>query len=519
MKKTAVIYDKWLNSLGGGEVVACRMARILQDYGYEVTFINGKSVEIKAIKDVLGIDMSDITFTSIWNDEVSLKAIAKNKDLFVNLSFIDYSYGYSKKNIYYTHFPTKNYNNLLGYIELNIICPLLAKYIKQIEFIKEPNITTIINKRLAYLLQDTVQMAFSFLPINKIYRLKFSIFFETFSSSLINKFNWKILNSQIIDKKITIDHHHNVIHFFIDIKPKTQTIYLILNLKDNFQERIYLLNPRIFPMFPKIDYFMKKIYEKVNNKLRTGIFIDAKKRIESYQLICANSEFTKKYIYNYLGKDSVVLYPPVRIPNQKRMVESKKERRIVSVGRFFTLGHGKKQEILIKAFKKIYNLGFTDWRLDLIGGVDVDYISKKLIQYLEKRAKGYPIYFHYNLKRKKVEEILFKSTIYWHATGFGENEKTNPVKFEHFGIAPIEAISARCIPILFKGGGLKEIIDIMPFSDKNDYLFSTVDELVNKTIAQINNPVGQIDWDKVNSVLEENFSTEVFKKRFLKLIK
>src|SRR3989344_4668849 len=102
MKKTAVIYDKWLNSLGGGEVVACRMARILQDYGYEVTFINGKSVEIKAIKDVLGIDMSDITFTSIWNDEVSLKAIAKNKDLFVNLSFIDYSYGYSKKNIYYT---------------------------------------------------------------------------------------------------------------------------------------------------------------------------------------------------------------------------------------------------------------------------------------------------------------------------------------------------------------------------------------------------------------------------------
>ena len=59
----------------------------------------------------------------------------------------------------------------------------------------------------------------------------------------------------------------------------------------------------------------------------------------------------------------------------------------------------------------------------------------------------------------------------------------------------------------------------MPFSDKNDYLFSTVDELVNKTIAQINNPVGQIDWDKVNSVLEENFSTEVFKKRFLKLIK
>jgi hypothetical protein len=41
--KTAVIYDKWLSGLGGGEVVACTMARMLKDEGWKVIFITANT--------------------------------------------------------------------------------------------------------------------------------------------------------------------------------------------------------------------------------------------------------------------------------------------------------------------------------------------------------------------------------------------------------------------------------------------------------------------------------------------
>ena len=49
----------------------------------------------------------------------------------------------------------------------------------------------------------------------------------------------------------------------------------------------------------------------------------------------------------------------------------------------------------------------------------------------------------------------------------------DPIKFEHFGIAPIEAISAGCIPVLFNGGGLNEIVGLLGYN-KNLHLFQAL---------------------------------------------
>ena len=51
--KTAVIYDKWLSGLGGGEVVACNVARILKDNGYDVLFLSKDKVPVEKIKSTL----------------------------------------------------------------------------------------------------------------------------------------------------------------------------------------------------------------------------------------------------------------------------------------------------------------------------------------------------------------------------------------------------------------------------------------------------------------------------------
>lgn len=513
--KTAIVYDKWLHTLGGGEVVACHIAKILKDIGYKVIFVCGKKIPLKLIKDKINVDLSGVKFIEIWNDELKLKKIVQEKDLFINISFMDYSYGYAKKNIYYTHFPTEVFNTFKGFISNNIILPILGKYFKPLEFINKTPPQDYKNNRLMSLIEKKVKLGFSYLNPKKIYLLKFSIFFENFYKSLIEEFNFNVENAEVKSKKITVDHHHNVIVFYIYLKPKSETIFLNL-INKNKNEKIYLINPKILILkFP--DFIYKLIYEKINTRLRAGLFINIKERLKSYQKIICYSDFVKKWIKNYWQRDSQVLYPPVDLLFEKYdLSKIKKINWISNVGRFFTLGHGKKQEILIQAFKKLYDQGIKNWQLHLVGGLGNEPSSIKFLQYLKKQAKGYPIHFHINVSKKKVEDVLLKSKIYWHAAGYGENENKTPVKFEHFGIAPIEAISAGCLPILYNGGGTKEVIEKI-FPDKDNYLFSSLDELIKKTKTLINKNKNSNSF-KINNQKLNIFSLRNFKERFINLL-
>jgi len=525
-QKTAVVYDKWLDTLGGGEVVACNMARILKDLGYEVIFVCGKKISPKKIKLTLGIDLSDIKFEEVWNDEAKLRKIVLGKDLFINISFMDYSFGYAKKNIYYTLFPTEPYVNLKGKIFTEIILPLASKIIKPVEFIYEQPLTEIKNGNLAYPLEKPVKIAFSYLDKNKTYVLKFSLFLENFYFNLFNKIDYHIIEAEIINKQIKIDHYHNVIHFYIKIKPQSSTIYLEIIPPQNLKPTHLLEKDKLYLLYPKImnskmpDILYKSVYEKINTRLRAGLFINILERLKSYQLILADSEFTKKWVKNYWKREAEVLYPSVDLLFEKYDLSKNKKRNwICNVGRFFTLGHGKKQEVLIEALKKLYNLGYKDWELHLVGGLGKEPSSLKFAEYLKKQNKGYPIYFHFNVPRKKVEEILLKSKIYWHATGFGEDENIRPIKFEHFGIAPIEAMSTGCVPVLFNGGGLPDTINSVRL-DPNLHLFNTIAELIEKTNYQILHY--QTQSQKINQLydkLTQNYDKKFFRKNFIELIK
>ena len=111
--ETAIIYDKWLSGMGGGEVVACNMATCLRDSGYKVTILSHEKVSPDEIYFKLGIDMKGISFTT----GLSPKPSALNPpDLFINISFMDYSYGIGKRNIYYVHFPSKIRSGLFNYV-------------------------------------------------------------------------------------------------------------------------------------------------------------------------------------------------------------------------------------------------------------------------------------------------------------------------------------------------------------------------------------------------------------------
>lgn len=194
--------------------------------------------------------------------------------------------------------------------------------------------------------------------------------------------------------------------------------------------------------------------------------------------IVCNSKFTKKFIDESYGVNSTVLYPPVDIGVFK---PGSKEKIILSVGRFFSPYHPKNQHVLIEAFKKL-SPSFPNWRLVLIGGIAPEH--RQHLATLEEAAKGLKVTIITDVTIKTLKDHYAKAALYWHATGFGHDLDTDPGKAEHFGITTVEAMSAGCVPIVYKGGGQLEII-----ADGDDgFFWSSVAELIEKTENVIESP-------------------------------
>lgn len=519
--KTAAIYDKWLSQLGGGEMVACTAAKLLRDHGYRVTFITGKEVPAKIIKKKLGIDLKGIEFVTAWNHEAKIKRISYGKDLFVNFSFMDYSKGYAKKNIYYTHFPSKPYKTLGGSILNFILLPAIIRgFIPQEPIEGEVQVSY---NHVVYPLAKRARFSFYYLSPRKTYRLQFKIILAQFSKSFLEKIDTSIEGAKIQNSRVEVDHRNNIVKITSEIIPLESTIYLNVQLQESKEtdtkkenKAFLIYKPQIYHFFNVAGYF-DFLQKRLNSRFRAGLFRNAIKNLFSYDEVLANSEFTKYWIKKYWKREAVVLHPPVHFMSNKRKISpSSKRNWITSVGRFFIKGHGKKQEALIKAFKNLHDKGFKNWELHLIGGASNDAATLNFIQRLKKESAGYPIFLHLNIERGKVKKILIKTRIYWHATGLGENEQKKPILFEHFGIAPLEAITVDCIPLLYNGGGLSEIIRALQLRSEK-HLFSNIDELIRKTIYFMKHD-SNINWQKVYYLLEKNFSEKAFRTKLLEII-
>lgn len=215
-------------------------------------------------------------------------------------------------------------------------------------------------------------------------------------------------------------------------------------------------------------------FKDINGKT----LVNRMKMFRINHIVC-NSKFTKKHIDNSYGVKSTVIYPPVDI---NRFKARKKENLIISIGRFSQLTQAKRQDVLVRAFKKYYDLGNQSWKFVLAGGTDVgvdDYINK-----LQKTIDGYPIKIIRSPSFKTLIDIYGKAKIFWSASGFGIDEDKEPKKVEHFGITVVEAMSAGLIPLVYNAGGHKEIVK----EGVNGYLWKSRDSLVNKTRKLISDP-------------------------------
>lgn len=195
-------------------------------------------------------------------------------------------------------------------------------------------------------------------------------------------------------------------------------------------------------------------------------------KLSRFQAIVCNSSFTKSHIDVRMSEKATVIYPPVRTVDLK---PGRKKKQILSVGRFSSHYQTKKQQVLIETFRKGLEAGrLSGWRLTLAGGLlssDHDFFAT-----LKEQSKGLPIEFFPNSSYAKLTQLYEESSVYWHATGFGESD---PTLAEHFGISTVEAMAAGCVPVVYNGGGQSEIVT----HKKSGFLWQTTDELIDFTVV------------------------------------
>ncbi|MBI5465536.1 glycosyltransferase family 4 protein [Candidatus Gottesmanbacteria bacterium] len=247
-------------------------------------------------------------------------------------------------------------------------------------------------------------------------------------------------------------------------------------------------------------YFLKRIFGKILlNKIK----------LSRFQEVICNSNFTKRYIDKEYGVISKVIYPPVDID---KFTPRAKENLIISVGRFSKYYINKKQKEMAGFFKNNLN-SFRGWKLYLIGGLLEQ--DRAYFDQIEQSVKDVPqISLFPNESFEDLKEHYGQAKIYWHAAGFGVNENINPAGMEHFGISTVEAMAAGCVPIVFDGGGQREIVE----HGVDGFLWKREEELIENTLRIVNDEKLRKEIAQKAIEKSKRFSKEKFKKEMGGLI-
>ncbi len=215
-----------------------------------------------------------------------------------------------------------------------------------------------------------------------------------------------------------------------------------------------------------------------------------------------NSHYTEGWIkdrWNYTPHR--LIYPPADM--EQFLYE--KQKLIISVARFEEGGTKKQYEMVslfIRMHEKIPEL--KEWQLVLAGGSTGENPYLRKVEDLIEASGLENIEIVVNIPERKLRTLYANASIFWHLCGLGQND---PAKVEHFGMTIAEAMQNRVAPIVFNGGGQREIVT----DGINGFRASSLSDLAHYTEKLISDPgllekTGQKAWEK---------SQEFSKKRFI----
>ncbi len=477
------MYNRWLATLGGGEKHSLTIAQYLSQ-NHDVHVITHKPVPADEISHRLNLDLSRVCIDVIPSrSALEVTPLTSEYDLFINASYMDFipsKAPHSAAVIYFPAAPGAGGNARLRYrlgwaLKRWFMVPTLSEGFERFR-------TGSSNLRQ---LEVGFPLRFKLPPSSEAYQVSFQL------ASLhpaIGEVRL-VLDGQIVEviRFSTLDESRPIT---LNVPASPNRLHDLSfeapGLDHSLSRAARLALSPLVVNTPRFKSFHSILGGALGEygarfQLLPLPHSDLHDAIDSYDALWAISEYTRRWIKTYWKRDSAVLYPPIDIEN---FSPAPKKNQVLSVGRFFAGGHNKKHLEMVKAFKGLVDGGLKDWELHLVGGSTPGNLHEKYLAEIISEAANYPIKVHPDMAYPDLLKLYNESAIYWHASGYGEDEARDPVRFEHFGITTVEGMAAGCVPVVIAKGGQPEIVR----HGENGYLWSTLDELKQFTWNLAVNP-------------------------------
>jgi len=463
------VYNRFLQSMGGGERHSGMLAQVLADDGHEVDLVGHEDVGKEILADHLGLNLGKVSLRIVPDrGEESVARLSASYDLFVNASYMSRVRARAARNLYLCYFPTPFDHDLAGWQRRTT--RLLGRWVRQARpgvvgwglgwFPPEGGrrrtwVWTSGRAGLQLAAGQAKRVVFDLGrpgapgPAEVLVTHEGGVQLARLQASP-DRFRRHelVLPTSARDREVVFDSDT-----FVPGAGDDRTLGVAVS-RLRMADAKWELRRWAGERFPWL----------LRDPSDLGF-------LDHYERVLANLEYTREWIRRLWGVDADVLFPPIRV---QELRPAPKRRRILTVGRFIArgLGHSKKQLELVHAFGDMVRRGGLDgWELHLVGGCEPS--QRPYLAEVRRAAEGLPVHVHANAPRQLVEELFATSSVFWVATGLGEDDQQAPWVFEHFGITTVEAMAAGCAPVVIDKAGQREIVR----HGTDGYRWTTLDEL------------------------------------------
>jgi glycosyltransferase involved in cell wall biosynthesis len=178
---------------------------------------------------------------------------------------------------------------------------------------------------------------------------------------------------------------------------------------------------------------------------------------DRYTYVISNSRYTAEWIKKiWKLPPAGHIYPPVDMDPGEGELPKKKH--ILSVARFEVEGTKRQQE-MIEAFLML-NQAWPEigsgWKFILVGGSNPGNPYLARLEQLIRNNPRQNIDLKVNIPVQELKRLYREAALFWHVCGLKHED---PSEIEHFGMTTVEAMQNKMVPLVYDGGGLKEIVD------------------------------------------------------------